>query len=62
MTLAAEVSKKALAGKEFEMMEFCFDNAFSISMHSDFQVVRFEDNSEVRIYISEDHEIDIIEQ
>lgn len=60
-TFAQEVTFAYNAGLEMQAYEFAMDNAVSIREASDHSVMRFEDNTEVKVYINEDHEITIFE-
>lgn len=61
LTKAQNVITAFTAGLEIQAYDFAMDNAVTIRSASDCDMIRFDDNSEVRVYISEDHEITILE-
>lgn len=48
-------------GLELKAYEFCYDNAVSVRTADDHDVVRFDDNTKVKVYMNDDHEITILE-
>lgn len=60
-TFAQEVLYAYSRGFELQAYEFAYDKAASVSEAHDHDMIRFEDNTQVRVYMSDDHEITIIE-
>ena len=58
-TFAEEIIWTFGLGLKLQSYEFAYDHAVTVREASDHSVLRFADNSEVRIYVSDDHEITI---
>lgn len=61
LTKAQDVITAFAAGLEIQAYDFAMDNAVTIRSASDCDMIRFDDNSEVKVFVSEDHEITILE-
>lgn len=61
LTKAQDVITAFTAGLELKAYDFAMDNAVTIREASDHSLIRFDDDSEVRVYVSADHEITILE-
>ncbi len=58
-TIADDVLFSASNGLELRAFEYCVDNCRSTSEAHDHDVYRFEDGSEIKVFINEQHEITI---
>ncbi len=61
MTKAQDAVFAFANGLEMKAYDFCYGNAVTVREASDHDMIRFDDNSEVRVYVSDDHEITILE-
>lgn len=61
LTKAQDVLMAFTAGLEVQAYDFAMDNAVTIREASDHNLIRFDDNTEVRVYVGVDHEITILE-
>lgn len=61
LTKAQDVMIAFAAGLEIQAYDFCYDHAVSVREASDHDLIRFDDNTEVRVFMSDDHEITILE-
>lgn len=59
-TKAQDVLFAFASGLAIQAYEFAMDNAVTIREAFDCDMIRFDDNSEVRVYVNEDHEITIL--
>lgn len=58
-TIADDVLFSASNGLELQAFEYCLDNCRSVSEAYDYDVYRFDDNSEVKVFINNQHEITV---
>lgn len=58
---AAEIMLAQSCGLEFKAFEYAQAQAVSVQYAEDHEIYRFDDNSQVRCYINEDHEITFVE-
>ncbi|KFI12080.1 hypothetical protein F0223_23820 [Vibrio coralliilyticus] len=61
-TVAEEILKIFGANKELEALECAMAVAITVREANDYSVYRFVDLSSVRVYISNEHEITILEE
>ena len=61
LTKAQDAVFAFTSGLEVQAFEFCYNNAVTVREAFDCDVIRFSDDSEVKVYMSEDHEITILE-
>ncbi len=50
------------AGLELQAFEYALEHAVSIREASEYSVCRFEDGSCVRVYVTDEHDITILEE
>lgn len=60
MTKAEDTLFAFNLGLELKAYDFAMDNAVTLREAHDHSLIRFDDNSEVRVYMSDDHEITIL--
>lgn len=58
---AAEIMFAQKHGLEFKAFEYAQDRAVSVQYAEDHEIYCFDDGSQVRCYINEDHEITFVE-
>lgn len=58
-TIADDVLLAASNGLELQAFEYCLDNCRSVSEAYDHDIYRFNDDSQVRVFINDQHEITV---
>lgn len=61
MTKAQDILFSAGLGLEIQAFEFAYDNTVNVTYHEGFEELRFDDESSVRVTVSDDHEITFFE-
>ena len=61
LTKAQDAVFACNVGLKDKAYEFCYKYAVTVRSAHDHDIIRFDDDTEVRVYVSEDNDITIIE-